>query len=296
MKRTIRFLGTGAGDFIKEDSPHNPPDYAQKVAKYVGKDLRRAASSLLGDDILIDLHSDIALRENHIDPAKIRHLLITHAHFDHFNPSAIVELSAQLEHPLNIYGSADIVRSMEFAATHKWDPDAKCIVKNDSPPQFNLTVIKPFESFSIGDTRITPVLANHSIQKRYMLSEDQALNFVFEYEGQTIFYGLDSSHFLPETMEFLTRFQFDICVLDGTFGYREIDPFVSGHLNFKMLIETRDAFRQAGMLKPNAKVCAGHISVEYAEIESHEVAAKTLEEKGIILTYDGLELEFPDNG
>jgi len=60
-----------------------------------------------------------------------------------------------------------------------------------------------------------------------------------------------------------------------------------------MLEETRDAFRQTGMLKPNARVYADHISVEYAEIESHAVAARYLEDRGIILVHDGMELEFP---
>lgn len=292
MKPTIRFLGTGAGDFIQEPSPHNPPDYAEQIAGIKGRDFRRAASSLLGDDILIDHNSDVVFRDQGIDPSGIRHLLITHGHFDHLNPSAICDLATRLESPLEIYGSVMTAHSMEFAARHRWDPEEKRVVPNDHPPQFTMKVIKPFEAFSIGEIKVTPVSASHSIQKRYMLSDHEAFNFVIEVEGKTLFYGLDSSELLPETWDFLQQYQFDVCVLDGTFGYREIDPFVSGHLNFKMLVEMRDAFREAGMLKPDARVCADHISVKYAEIESHEIAARNLEELGVILTYDGLEIDW----
>lgn len=291
MNRKIRFLGTGAGDFIQEASPYNPPDYAEKIAGITGRDFRRAASTLLGDDILIDHNSDVVFRDQDIDPSGIRHLLITHGHFDHLNPLAICELAPRLKHPLTIYGSVMTAHSMEFAATHRWDAEQKRTVRIELPSPFTMQVIRPFASFSIGDLQVTPVPANHSIQKRYMLSDHEAFNFIIEDGGRTLFYGLDSSELFPETWEFLQSYQFDVCVLDGTFGYREIDPFLSGHLNFNMLSEMRDAFREAGLLKPDARIFADHISVQYAEIESHDIAAAELEKRGVVLTYDGLEVE-----
>lgn len=291
MNRKLRFLGTGAGDFVQEASPHNPPDYAEKVAGFSGRDFRRAATTLLGDDVLIDHNSDVVFRDQGLDSSGIGHLLITHGHFDHLNPLAICDLAGRLEQPLTIYGSVMTAHAMQFAAQHRWDAEEKRMVRNERPPPFTMQVIQSFAPFSIGDLQVTPVPASHSIQKRYMLSDHEAFNFIIEDEGRTLFYGLDSSELLPDTWEFLQSWSFDVCVLDGTFGYREIDPFLSGHLNFNMLVAMRDAFREAGMLKPGARVYADHISLQYAEIESHEVAAAELAERGVVLTYDGLEVE-----
>ena len=118
--------------------------------------------------------------------------------------------------------------------------------------------------------------------------EQQALNFVLETGGKTIFYGLDSSYLLPETQRELARFRFDFAILDATFGPLEINPLVSGHLNWKMLDETITEFRNGGIIDDATVIVASHMSCK--NVESNDEIADGLAKRGITLAFDGLRI------
>jgi len=128
------------------------------------------------------------------------------------------------------------------------------------------------------------------IDKKHLIQQEQAFNYVFERDGKALFYGLDSSYVLPGTLEMLSSFQFDIAVFDATFGHLNIDPFGSGHQNFAMLEKTIAQFRQADLFKEKTALVAGHIS--HHQVEPYDEIVDELSEKGIILSYDGMMLEF----
>ena len=75
----ILFLGTGAADWQKE--------------KMSGEH-RRNASLLIDDILLIDPGPGVldAAKEFSVDLSKIRYVLCTHTHADHFNASTLKEL------------------------------------------------------------------------------------------------------------------------------------------------------------------------------------------------------------
>ena len=285
----IQFLGTGAGDFNGVYARGSDGTYHTEASEPDLRDIRQASALYLAPDTLIDLNSAAQLAVHGIPEARVRKLLITHTHWDHFEPLAVHALAARLPHPLAVYGSVAVQHALDFAAAYRWDDGAKTFVPNRETPAIPVQVLAPGETLTLDGTRVTAMLANHMIDKQHLNLEQQALNYVIERDGRTLYYGADSSSILPATFDLLSRFRFDVAIFDATFGDREIDPAGSGHRNFAMLDATIARFRQADLFKPDAAIVAHHL---YKEIKPHHEIATRLSQKGITLAYDGMTIVF----
>lgn len=285
----LLFLGTGAGDFHLLDDLEDQSKHLVRARQLGGKNLRHAASALVSPDILIDFHDNRQLRKFGIDEHAIRHLLITHGHRDHFQPVAILDFAARLPHALQVYGNGMVGDALEFAATYEWKDHIGRFSARRFEPNTCFHLVRPEERFEVGKTTITAVHANHCINKQHKLQEQQALNYVFERSGKTVFYGLDSSYILPLTLDHLRQFQMDLAVFDATFGDLEIDPASSGHQNFAMAEHTITEFRQAGIISSDTTIVGSHISLR--QVRPHEDIHEDVAPSGIVLAYDGMALE-----
>ena len=234
----IQFLGTGAGDCVELHARECGEGHCARAKRLGGRNLRHAPSLFISPDMLVDFYSDAQMRVYGTRDESIHHLLITHTHHDHFQPGAILGFASSLSHPLNVYGSINVEHALDFAGRYRWDASAGNFEISQHTSNIQVRAIRPGERCSVGDIQVTPVLANHMIDKSHLIQQEQSLNYVFERGGKALFYGLDSSYVLPETFEMLSRFQLDIAVFDATFGHLEIDPFRSGHRNFAMLEKT----------------------------------------------------------
>jgi len=275
------FLGTGAGDanWGVAGSDTLP-----------AKDVRRYVSLFLAPDMLLDLNHQTAeaLDTFGIQRDSVRHLLISHGHYDHFQPVATLSFAESLPHELTVYGNTMVGDALEFSREQRLDCASGRFVAEQRASNVSVSVLTPDTTVQVGEATVTAVLANHFMNKPYEIMEQQALNFVIEREGRTLFYGLDSSYVLPGTLEALSRFRFDVAVLDATFGPLEIDPMKSGHLNWKMLDETIVELREAGCVTDDTAIVADHLST--ANVEPYDQVARCLSEKGITLAYDGMVL------
>jgi phosphoribosyl 1,2-cyclic phosphate phosphodiesterase len=289
----IRFLGTGAGDFHAAVPDVCGEDCNYKRALNLGgKNIRRATSMFIWPDIVVDFGetSREQLSVFGIPELSIRHIVISHGHYDHFNPSKILEFASLRNEPLEIYGALPIQTALNFAAAHRWNPQTFRFEAQSQENNCRFHEVIPEKPFRLGDVEVIPVLSSHFIDKAHLVVEQQALNFIFRRGSHTMFYNLDSSYLLPETMDYLSRFQFDILIMDATFGDLKIDPLQSGHHNFAMLDETIEEFRGRKMLKPQTRIVYSHLST--CEVPPHDEVAGKMAEKGIILAYDGMTLEF----
>ena len=281
--RRLCFLGTAAGD-----ANWGLPASSGLPAR----DVRRYASLFVAPDMLIDFnhHTREALDTFGIDGNSIRHLLISHGHYDHFQPVEILRFAQGLPHPLAVYGNTMVRDALEFCRDHAFDPASGRFTVDKRPFNVRVHVLAPGMTAPVGDTTVSAVLGNHFVNKPYIIMEQQALNFVLERDGRTLFYGLDSSYVLPGTLEALSPFRFDVAVLDATFGPLKIDPSRSGHLNWAMLDETIAELRQAGCLTDETVIIADHLSTD--NVEPYDEVAGKLAEKGITMAYDGLMAQF----
>lgn len=285
----IRFLGTGAADWTSaHECSDTCRDRCAEIRERGGRNVRRFSSLFLAPDTIVDFtdHAERALDEYGIQGEALRHVIITHGHYDHFQPPAIFALASRLPHPLKLYGNQTVGHALDFAAHHSWDAETGRFTERGGAPDIEFEAVSPGRPFRVGDATATPVAANHMIDKPRMIAEQQALNYVFEREGKTLFYGLDSSFFLPETLAALGDHAFDVVVLDATFGDRDIDPEKSGHMNFALLREAVDELRRAELLRDGAVVVASHLS--RCCVEPHDHIADRLAREGIALAYDGM--------
>ena len=290
----IQFLGTGGGDFLCTEQPEIDRDHLPRVRELGGRNLRWAAQAFVSPDILIDFFDDRQIIRFDVPRESIRHLLITHCHYDHLNPVALIEFAASLPHPLDVYGTRLVEDSLEFHATHRWDAESGRFQTHSVRRNWRFHPVKPQQILQVGDVTVTAVQANHSINKGlahvpFFPLEHVALNYVIDRGGKTIFYGLDSSYTLPSTLDFLRRYRFDVAVLDVTFGQMDIDPAKSGHHNFTMIEETIRELRDAGIISDETTIVASHLAVSYTK--PHDDLVDEARERGITLAYDGMVLE-----
>lgn len=280
--RYIQILGSGAGD-----ANFGTPDAAELPAK----DRRRYCSNYLTPDLLIDFNHQTpgAMAEYGIDPGSIRHLLISHGHFDHFQPLEIIRFAASLPHPLVVYGNGMVTEALELCRKVVFDEASGRYAPRPGP--FNVAPIRLTlgQPVAVGGVQVTALHGNHSMNKRYNIMEEQALNFLVEVGDRTLFYGLDSSYMMPETSARLAGTRLDMAILDATFGNREIDPLTSGHHNWAMLADTLSELRAAGCIDADTVLVADHLSC--GNIGPHDPMAAEQAARGITVAYDGLTLE-----
>ena len=291
----VQILGTGAGDYHVSSGPH--PGYPAdgncgKAWQRGGKDIRRSSGMFISPDILVELSegTDDQLAAYGIPRERIRHCVVSHGHYDHLYPAKVMDFADRLSLPLQIYGNQMIRDALDFAATYQWDDSSKEFVVRERRRNFRPRTVKLEETFNLGNVQVTPVLSSHCINKDYGILDQQALNFVFERDGKALFYNLDSNWLLPKTLDFLSKYRFDVAILDATWCDLTVDIKNTGHHSFAMLEKTLAGFRERGMLKDNALVVYSHLSTDTAP--PHEETAARLAEQGITLAYDGMTFEF----
>lgn len=276
----FQILGSGAGD-ANFDSPD--------AADLPVKDLRRYTCNVLTPDILIDYneHTAEAMATFGVEPATIRHLLISHGHYDHFHPLEIIRFAANLPHPLRVYGNGMVIDNLELCRDTSWDEASGRFVTHQAPWNLETVRLELGTTVNAGGAHVTPLLGNHYMNKPYCIMEQQSLNFLIETEDQKIFYGLDSSYMMPQTLQLMEGIHIDLAIMDATFGHRVIDPKVSGHHNWVMLDETLDDLRAAGCIDEKTVIVAAHLSCGNIGVHEDNVAEQ---EPRITIAYDGLKL------
>ncbi len=282
----LLFLGTGAGDFQSLNDPTNDAPNIIAARRAGGRNLRYASSALIGADLLIDCHDTTKLHHFGKQTASIRNVLITHGHWDHFQPQEILDLAATLDEPLQVHGTSVVGESLAFAAEHEWNSNLHRFDKRADNGTICFKTLTCGDVFELDSTRVTAVRASHMLDKPRLLIEQPALNFVIERDDCTLFYGLDSSYLLPETLEMLANFVFDVVVLDATFGDESIDPAGSGHMTFQMILDTFSELRSLGAVTDSTELIASHISL--AAVPPHDEIVDDLKRRGITLAFDGM--------
>jgi len=285
----ILFLGTGAGDTPKVADETCMDGYVPRVRALGGRNLRSPAAILLEPDIRIDDGDDGALERLDADESLVEHLVLTHGHNDHLQPKGILAFASRQPNGIDIYGNNMVIDAIDFAATHEWDADAGRFLSKKSEAILRLHRVGPGDTFSVCDATFTALLANHFIDKVDMIPAQQALNYVIERGGKTLFYGLDSSYPLPAAMEALQGYRLDAAVLDATFGDLEIDLTGSGHMNFPIVEELVTELRGYDTITDDTVLLLSHLSLEH--VPPHDDIANEMDARGLRLPYDGLRLE-----
>lgn len=278
----LTFLGTSAANAFPE--AFCVCANCQQARKLGGPSLRKRSAALVDDHLLIDLGPDIhtAASQHNRPLTAVRHLLQTHSHADHFDPSHLLSRSpayGTVGAPvLHIYASAGTLRHAARLLERDCEPYGFFSPQISQRLNIQIHPIEPFQTFRAGRYWVTPFPANHD-------PTVESLLFAIQADGRAIFYGTDTASLTEDTWRGFHdhHLRFDVVILDHTYGPEQ--P-ASDHLNAHGVIEHAARLREEDLLAEGARIIATHIAHEGNP--AHPVLAGFAAQHGYEVAYDGM--------
>ena len=277
----IKYLGTGASEgfpglFCK-------CDVCERARKAGGKNLRTRAQALVDNKLLLDFGPDTNMHAvtGGFDAHNINTCLITHGHSDHLyleemhirkKGFAYADADKNAPATLHMYASpktSDIIRGYDEYESHE-----EC-------GALKLHEIKAYEKFEAEGFEITPLEANHSVVL-------DPLIYIIKGE-KCLLYAHDTDYFTDATWEYLEKNKpyFDFVSLDCT---GMLIDYPGSHMGLKGNEEVKERLIKIGCADENTIFVINHFSHNGKLI--HDELVPVAQEKGFIVAYDGLEIEF----
>jgi phosphoribosyl 1,2-cyclic phosphate phosphodiesterase len=241
-----------------------------------GKNIRRRSSLLIDDDLLLDLGPDVpaALQDLGLTLARLRYVLITHAHDDHFLP-----VQLKYRHPryapgpglpvLTVFGSQpSLARLGELSVS-----------RDEVRVEGRLAIAG--EWFEAGPYRILPLAARHAPAL-------QPLVYVVSRSDAAVLYATDTGVLSNTTWRLLKGLHLDAAIFDATFWSAPSD---ADHLHLDEVVSIADMLRARGVVDERSTVLATHLS--HRSQPDHATLEHRLAGTGIAPAYDGLVLDLP---
>lgn len=282
----LQFLGTGAAEgapaiFCKCDT-------CQELRRRGEKEYHTRAQFLIDDTVGIEFPPDAyyhALRFN-VDLTKMRYLLVTHSHMDHFYAHDFIlrgyKYTSEKDLPLTIYGNAEVLKVFEECTRRE--------MKDSVAPNYTLVEVNPFQPFAFGDEgeyTATPLLAQHS-------KEEQALVYLIEKGNKAYLHLTDTGRLPKESLDYLEKYlngkgkTIDFVTFDCTF-LRHTAGEVSRHMGVEDNKAMEEAFLCRKIANEHTRYAITHYSHNNAPLK--ENLQKIEEEYGYIPSFDGMILE-----
>lgn len=265
----LTFLGTGSAEMYPApfcDCPH-----CTQARQEGGRSIRANSSALVDGDILMDMNGTcehVAARLG-ISLAGVRHVLVTHAHPDHFAPELVIHgnryVQAALEQVLSPERLASAAYDLRFAP------------------------IQEGREERWADFSFLPVRANHGDEPGMTHS------YILRRGGKALLYALDAGGYDEDQLALLAREKLDCVVVEGTFGLRPCPdddlprPTGQGHMNLRKNRTLRRFLLENGCIGGDTPCILSHFCPHYTP--PHSVYAPLVAGEGFIAAYDGMSIE-----
>ncbi len=266
----IHYLGTAAAEGWPAVFCQCEP--CRLARKKGGKNIRTRSSLLIGDDVLVDLPPDTylhALRAG-LELGKIRHLLLTHSHGDHFYWPELFQRAEPYAHlepgqTLHIWGNEKVGGILREEA----DKFGPC----------QIHTVRPGDAFQAGKLSVTALRADHA-------KGEDALLYLISDGADRIFHAHDSGLYPEETWRALAGKKLNLVNFDCTFG-----PISSRtwHMGIPEVLEAKAKLEAIGALGAGAKCVITHFSHNGGLL--HSQLEELTESAGLIVAYDGMSIE-----
>lgn len=278
----IKYMGTAAAEAIP--AIFCQCDICTKARKNKGKDIRGRSGVVIDDSLLIDFPPDIYMHSLNfdIDLSRIKDILITHTHSDHFDASELMMRMPECycyindgEQFVNLYGNNKVKDILELFS--------KLEFENDKYKDFiKYTELKEFETTKISNYNITPLLASH-------MPNEKAFIYIIEKDNKSILYAHDTGYFKPETFKFLEQKQikFDFISFDCTNALKYCD--YGGHMGIPNILEVKEKLEVQNNLKSTTKYIISHFSHNGGSL--HNELVKEADKYNFIVAYDGMVVQ-----
>lgn len=273
----IKFLGTAAFEGVPSLFCNCPT--CRRAREAGGKNLRSRLQALVNEDLLIDFPPDTVWHSIRfgLDWQKINTCLITHSHSDHLYPEDVVQAEpgySRKHPPLHFYSGKDGYEKLN-----------KYISVPSMKGGAMLTLIESGKCFRAGKYEVLPIPANHD-------PSSSPLFFSVARDGKCLLYAHDTGVFSEEAWALLREEQhFDLVSLDCTGGLGKGGDWRDGHMSFYPVLETVGRMREEKLIDEETKLVINHFT-HNAPNSTYDEILPEAEKAGVIVSYDGLELEF----
>ncbi len=272
----VTYLGTGAAEGIPALFCSCP--YCEGVRLRGGREIRSRSQVLLDGELSVDFppdafyHGALLGAEIH----KIRYLLVTHSHMDHFYAHDFILHGykyAQKANDLDIYGNREVKEVFEECTRRELRADVR--------EHIRLHTLSAYEKASIGPWTAVPLPARHSSESPFV--------YLLEKDGTRLLHLTDTGPLGEEVFAYLKQTggaPFRLVTLDGTFLY---DKGSNRHMTLEDDKAVMERLKSAGLADKNTKFVITHFS--HNSEPTAEKLAKAEREYGVIAAYDGMRLK-----
>jgi phosphoribosyl 1,2-cyclic phosphate phosphodiesterase len=269
----IKFLGTGASEGIP--SLFCNCSVCKNARKAGGREWRSRSGVLVDDDLLIDFSSDTYLNAARfgVDCTKIRYILVSHSHFDHFYVNDIAPQRYKIEEqdvlPLHIYSNAEVLGGVKNA-WHSFTENGF----------IQLHSLKICETVSFGAYKVTAFRSQH-------MAMEESMTFLLEKNGKYYLHLYDTGEDVNQALFYLQEkgIKIDAVAFDCTYGLLEREYF--GHLNLNQVIRLTERFKKVGVFTDDTKICATHFCHWGG---SYKDLREKADKHGVEIAFDGMDV------
>lgn len=284
-----QFWGTGAAEGVP--APFCRCDVCEEARAKGGRYIRRRSCFRVSDELMIDLGADAVCQSMLFgEISKVNHVLVTHTHDDHLNPHMLMEAmwSKLWREPLHYYFTDRAFEMVEHWRNNPWILKGQLCEWEEQ----GLVVFHQLEygkRYTIGEIDVIPLRGNH----KGNVGENTALYLLFLPNGKTLFYGLDSGSYFPETLEALAQCHVDDFVAESAYGLgNSLYKIDNQHQSFDELRILADRLVAQGTLDQNSRFIISHVN--HNNGNSYDALVQKIEELQFpvpaMMAYDGLKI------
>lgn len=280
----LKYYGTGGGGGIPEI--FCDCRVCRHAREKGGKDIRTRSQALIDDRISIDFPVDAFLHTAYcgLDMRRVKDIVITHAHYDHFLTQDLFSRPQGYEGALNVYATPASATKMceTIESREKAYAEGRRVRTSDFDVRYH--PIEPEVSFEIGEYRFTPLKSHHA-------QGVQSVMYVIDNmkEDKHILWAHDTGPFYASAWDWLKSYPhvFDLVSLDCTLGRGEL--ITAAHMDIVGCHETKEKLRSMGLIDDGTRVYLSHIG--HLLGQTHEELAAEAAELGMHPAFDGMTIE-----
>lgn len=274
----FKFLGTAAAEGFP--AVFCNCKYCQEARKRKGKNIRTRSQAIINEDLLIDLPADTYMHalNNELELFKVKYLLVTHAHQDHFYPQELnmrgYWFAPQLKDKITVICSPQVEKRHAQNVEQDMHEPIKELI--------DIKVVKPFEKVVLGDYEITALPARHGFCDGFIYHIKQG--------DKNILYAHDTGYFFDSVLDYIknSKVVFDFITFDCT----NIELYAgedSTHMSLDNIAKLVGMFKAQGSINSKTQLYINHFSHNANPL--HEELCEKAQKYGFNVSFDGLELD-----
>ena len=287
------FLGTGAAELYP--NPFCGCAVCRRARE--NRETRLRASFLFDETMMADFGPDVCAASQHygVPLDRVEHVLVTHTHEDHLNASTFSVLTmTDMTHPIHFYLSPEGYAYLEnVMEAERAIPGTfgHILTTLLNTKKIALHAVQPYETFSIGNRRITPLKTNH----RGNGAGETAVIYRIEWERGRWLYATDTGNLGAETMRYLAddaraHGALDTIIIEGTHGSVRL-PDDAGHMDAYRLVRQLSALRREAILDDHTRVFVTHINqVQHFSHAEYSRYMALHADAHVSIAYDGMRI------